>query len=314
MNLLNTYTRIEKKLKKMPIWFHILLVLAIIFILVGIYKEFETPKEGFTDQKDGYVVKKGFNLYDDFYVNVYDQLFYRDIVSQFQVGNVQNETDTNSNSNILLIGSGTGHVADLISRQDLKVTGIDQSKAMVKYAKEEYPNVKFKHINPMKAIAFQPNTFSHILIFNMNYYYYKDKRQLLQNIYSWLKPGGYFVVQLVNKNKFDPVVPAAKPFVMVNPQSYSKKRITTSSVVFNNFDYKADYQVYPNDFVQFREIFKDKGVGSKKVRENVHKLWVPQKKVVIDQIKEAGFIVESEIDLLLAQLEYQYLYIFKKPN
>ena len=72
-----------------------------------------------------------------------------------------------------------------------------------------------------------------------SFYYYKDKSTLLQNVYNWLKPGGFFVVQLVDKNKFDPVVPAGKPFVMVNPQSFAEKRITTSNVIFNNFEYKS---------------------------------------------------------------------------
>jgi len=101
---------------------------------------------------------------------------------------------------------------------------------------------------------------------------------------------------------------------MVNPQSFADKRITTSSVVFNNFNYKSDFQVFPNDFVQFREIFKDTTPGSSKVRENIHKLWIPPKQKVIQECKEIGFIAYAEVDLLMAQMEYQYLYVFQKPE
>ena len=98
-----------------------------------------------------------------------------------------------------------------------------------------------------------------------------------------------------------------------NP-ALSEKRITESAVVFNNFDYTADFQVFPNDFVQFQEIFKDTSdAGSGKSRQNVHKMWIPSRTSVISMAKETGFITFAQVDLLMAQLEYQYLYVFQKP-
>ena len=166
----------------------------------------------------------------------------------------------------------------------------------------------------MKAMIFDKDQFTHILCLNMNFYYYKDKTAFLQNVYNWLMPGGYFVVQIVDKNKFDPVVPAAKPFIMVNPQSFTDKRITTSNVVFNNFNYKSDFQIFPNDVVQFSEIFKDTtSPGSKKTRQNIHKMWIPSRQSIINMAKETGFITYAQVDLMMAQMEYQYLYVFQKP-
>ena len=83
--------------------------------------------------------------------------------------------------------------------------------------------------------------------------------------------------------------------------------------IFNNFNYKSDFQVFPNDVVQFQEIFKDTS-GSKKTRQNIHKMWIPSKLSVIKQCKEAGFINYAQVDLLMAQMEYQYLYVFQKPE
>lgn len=307
------YNKIERYLRKMPVWIHLLILLVFIFILVNIYKAHTPVKEGFIDQKENFVVKKGINLFDDFYVNIYDELFYRELVNQYEVGSIENITKPTSESNMLIIGSGTGHVAREFHKQGVKVIGLDESKSMVKYAKEEYPEINFVQGTPMKPMAFEPQQFTHIVCLNMNYYYYKDKTTFLQNVFNWLKPGGYFVVQLVDKNKFDPVVPAAKPFIMVNPQSFAEKRITTSNVVFNNFNYKSDFQVFPNDVVQFQEIFKDTS-GSKKTRQNIHKMWIPSKLSVIKQCKEAGFINYAQVDLLMAQMEYQYLYVFQKPE
>jgi SAM-dependent methyltransferase len=314
MDVFKLYNTLEKRFKKMPIWLNLIVLLALMYILIRIYKLSSPIKEGFIDQTDNFVVKKGINLYDDFYVNIYDQLFYREIVNQFEVGSIQNITKPTSRSNILVIGSGTGHVVKALNDQGYRVTGLDESESMVNYAKEEYPELNFVHGNPLKSITFNQNQFTHVICLNMTFYYFKDKTTLLQNIFNWLKPGGFFVVQLVDKNKFDPVVPAAKPFVMVNPQSVANNRITTSNVVFNNFDYKADFQIFPNDFVKFREIFKDTSPNSKKVRENSHDMWIPSRQKVISMVKENGFIAHAQVDLLMAQLEYQYLYIFTKPQ
>ena len=314
MNFSKIYTRIEKKLKKLPIWFHLVILLAIMYILVCIYKKMLPIREGFIEQKENFVVKKGIDLYDDFYVNIYDQLFYRELANTYEVGSIENITKPTTESNILVIGSGTGHIVNTFNEQNYKVMGLEESKAMVNFSKNEYPDLNFKLGSPMESMIFNRDEFTHIVCLNMTYYYYKDKSTLLQNIYNWLKPGGFFIVQLVDKNQFDPVVPAGKPFVMVNPQKFAKKRITESNVVFNNFDYKSNFQVFPNDFVQFTEIFKDTSEGSNKTRQNVHKMWIPSRQKVINQCKEVGFINYAQVDLLMTQLEYQYLYVFQKPE
>jgi SAM-dependent methyltransferase len=314
MSFSKIYTRIERKLKNLPIWFHLVILLAIMYILVCVYKQMLPIREGFIEQKENFVVKQGIDLYDDFYVNIYDQLFYRELANTYEVGSIENITKPTAESNILVIGSGTGHIVNTFNEQDYKVMGLEESKAMVNFSKNEYPDLNFKLGSPMESMIFNRDEFTHIVCLNLTFYYYKNKIQFLQNVYNWLRPGGYFVVQLVDKNKFDPVVPAAKPFVMVNPQSFAENRITTSNVVFNNFDYKADFKIFPNDFVQFREIFKDTTPGSNKVRENTHKMWIPQRQNVINMAKEVGFISYAQVDLLMAQMEYQYLYVFQKPE
>ena len=59
MGLVTIYNKIERKLKKMPIWFHLLLLLVTIFFLTHIYNQLQPMKEGFIDQSDKFVVKKG---------------------------------------------------------------------------------------------------------------------------------------------------------------------------------------------------------------------------------------------------------------
>ena len=56
-------------------------------------------------------------IYDDFYVNIYDDLFFKELTNQYEVGSIQNITNPTTESNMLIIGSGTGHVANELYTQ-----------------------------------------------------------------------------------------------------------------------------------------------------------------------------------------------------
>ncbi len=134
-----------------------------------------------------------------------------------------------------------------------------------------------------------------------------------QNCSKWLMPGGYLIVHLVNREKFDPILPPGNPLLYVSPQKYSKKRITQTKVKFNDFAYNADFDLdEQNNIAKFTERFKNDSDG--KVRKQEHTMYMPDLKEIVDEAQSAGFIVEGIIDLLHCQYEYQYLYLFTKPN
>ena len=184
MYLTRIYTRLEKYLKKMPIWFNIIIVLAILFVIVSIYKETQPVKEGFIDQTEKFVEKTGLDLYDDFYVNIYDQLFYTELANQYEIGSIQNITKPTSESNVLIIGSGTGKTANTFEKEGINVTGLDRSSAMVKYAKDTYPKINFIVGDPLKSMTVQSSQYTDIICLNMEIYKYKDKTTFIQNVYN----------------------------------------------------------------------------------------------------------------------------------
>jgi hypothetical protein len=126
-------------------------------------------------------------------------------------------------------------------------------------------------------------------------------------------PGGYMILHLVNRNKFDPIVEAADPLLLVSPQKFSKKRITNSLVKFKDFQYKADFdlKIDENEAI-FTETFKDD--NSKNVRQNLHKLYMEPQKNILSLAKEVGFILLGKIDMVSVQYEYQYIYILEKSQ
>ena len=67
------------------------------------------------------------------------------------------------------------------------------------------------------------NSFSTITCFYFTIYYIKDKNTFLQNCYNWLMPGGYLVLHLVNRDKFDPILNVAGPYILLVLKSMLKE-------------------------------------------------------------------------------------------
>ena len=126
-------------------------------------------------------------------------------------------------------------------------------------------------------------------------------------------PGGYFLVHLVDRDKFDPILPPGNPLILVSPQKYAKERITSTKVKFTDFAYAANFELDDkNDAAKFSEKFKNDSDG--KVRKQEHIMYMPDLTTITDEAQGVGFILEGKIDLLQCQYEYQYVYVFTKPN
>jgi SAM-dependent methyltransferase len=252
---------------------------------------------------------------DPFYVGIYDDLFYKKIYNTYEVGVIINEIHPTSNDVIIEIGSKTGNYVGTMKSNGYNIVGLDKSKAMVEHASEKYPDCKFIHGDPLEFMNFSSEYATAILLLDFSIYYISDRRTLFYNCYHWLKPGGYLVLHLVNRHMFDPVAPAAKPFTLVSPQSVAPARITTSDVVFNNFNYKSKFEIedggYTNDTAKIIETMKDK---RGKVRKNIRSMKMTGQKIIIGEAKDAGFMMLSQYDLLKNQREYQYIYILYKPS
>lgn len=307
------FKQIMKTYKKSTNWTKILLFLAFLFIVVLLFKNIKSQKvEGF-EQKDQFLFKSGNNVYDDFYAEIYDYLVYNNFKDDYEVGEIINKTTPTSSSKILDIGCGTGNQVVNFGSKGYEVLGIDISPSMIKKAKEKYPDYNFQVADALNIDKFNSNTFTHITCLYFTLYYFQNKRQLFENVYKWLMPGGYFIVHLVDRKMFDPILPPGNPLLMISPQRYAKERITTTKVKFDGFSYNAKFDLDENqDIAKFNENFRmDNGSKS---RKNEHILYMPEKEEIINEIQNVGFISEGIVDLINCQYEYQYLYIFTKPS
>lgn len=316
----NFFSSISKQFKgitssysKCSSWGKIIIFTVLLMILIMVFKGLKSGKiEGF-EQNEQFLFKSGSEVYDDFYADIYDYLVFNNLKDEYEVGEIMNKTSASSQSKILDIGCGTGHHVAELSGRSIDVIGIDISPSMIKKAKESYPNYNFEVKDATNSQIFASNTFTHILCMYFTIYYIQDKAMFFQNCSNWLMPGGYLIVHLVDRVKFDPILPPGNPLMYVSPQKYAKKRITQTKVKFSDFAYNAEFDLdEQNNIAKFTEKFKNDKDG--KVRKQEHTMYMPDLKEIVDEAQGAGFVVEGIIDLIHCQYEYQYLYLFTKAN
>ena len=271
-------------------------------------------KEGFVEAtKQEFLLKKGPDLYDDFYVSVYDDLLYDEIKNDFEVGTIVNSTKPTQKSVILDIGSGTGHQVAALHERGFNVAGLDVSPAMVAAAQKAHPGVTYKQGDALQGSLYAPSSFTHITCLYFTLYYMRDKAQFFTNCYTWLMPGGYLVVHLVDRAGFDPIVPAGSVLAVVDPQNYARERITRTKVEFDKESYTADFSLDEGgDEAVFTEVFRAPDTG--RIRKNEHRLYMPTQKAIIGMAREAGFILLSKSEMEECGYAAQYMYVLQKPG
>jgi len=286
--------------------FIVFLLLAIVF-----FKSIIPVKEGMVNSQK-FVFKQGNDVYDNFYVDIYDYLVFSGIKNEFEVGNIINSSKPNETSVIADIGCGTGHHVQSLASKNLNVIGIDISPSMIDKAKEKYPTSNFEVGDALDNGLFKMNSLTHVLCLYFTVYYFKDKKHFFDNCIDWLMPGGYLIIHLVDRESFDPILPPGNPLYIVSPQKYAKERITKTKVTFNDFVYTANFDLdESNNVAMFDEKFK---FEDGKVRKQQQKLYMEDTSTIINIAQDSGFILQGKIDMVKCAYEHQYLYLFVKPS
>ena len=124
-------------------------------------------------------------------------------------------------------------------------------------------------------------------------------------------PGGCLILHVVDRAKFDPILPPGNPLYIVSPQKYAKERITKTKVTFNEFVYNSNFSLdESNDKAVFEEKFK---FNDGKVRKQEQVLYMEDSDDIVSMATDAGFVIQGRIDLVKCAYEHQFLYILVKP-
>jgi SAM-dependent methyltransferase len=257
----------------------------------------------------GVIVKHGNDMKDAFYAAVYDQLFNQKVNNAYEVGAILNKYPDISNQTVALdVGAGTGaYMSAFIQNGITNVTGIESSADMIAQARKTHADLNLNIVkgDPTVVSSFKPESFTLVSMLNFEVYYIPNTEKLFTNVYAWLKPGGYFVLHLVDPRRFN-----ASGLLMGESTSVSRRK-AQSVAKFNEFEYKSDVQIFPNDVVQYREVFTDDKTG--RVRKHARDFRMPSPQTFIELATGVGFNMLGQIDLVKAQKEDQFFYLFYKP-
>jgi SAM-dependent methyltransferase len=277
--------------------------------LATMYEGFSNPDDASGENKTA--VYGNDHLYDEFYAKVYDKLV---------DGSARTDAETGltlawfkgfypevKSINVLDIGCGTGHDVNLFAKAGVgKAVGLDQSDAMISVARKNYPKRDYRVGDVEQIGQFAAGEFNLVTLYYFTYYYLQDPEMMFRNAFQWLQPGGGLVIHLVNREKFDPILESASPFVAFSVQKYAKERLKESKVAFDKFDYSASFELEGSKG-EFIETFKFKN-GTR--RKQVHNLRMPKMEEIVAKAEANGFVYKQFIDLTAIGYEYQYLFCF----
>jgi len=290
-----------------------MMALSFILIIIFIYKKSINSRdaaaaaaavEGFT-QTTPFLLKRNDDVYDDFYSEIYDDLFRNDKKTNYIIHGIINVTKPSPNHSIFLdVGSGTGENIIKLQNNNYNVFGVEKSHAMVKVSnkkcgctKEYNKNVDqeiIKYGNVLDPMLYEHSTFTHILLLNETIYEFQDKKKLIHILRGWLKRNGFLIVHIVSRKK------------------YTQESIQEKD--FNGVNYKASYIHNVGGTEQNEIVFQEKITDKKTsyTRQNEKTLYVEDLLDLVQDIKHEGFIVHGIIDLKpITKDQYQYLYIFE---
>ena len=269
----------------------ILLIFLFILVLLYIYgrslereyEEFDNPLDAKTD------------MIDKLYGKLFDKVFNeknaivsetKEIIDFIKRHPVKSGDDK---SYILDCGSGTGkHYQYLNSgNTGLSVIGLERSQAMADIFNVRNPTGKLIMGDMKNENLFESEKFSYILCLKETLYHnsINDWNTILSNVYFWLKPGGYFIIHVFDREKLDPA-----PLNMSLLRSDAKKRVH-SITNFPTFTHDGWWETRGKSVCQYNEIFALHGTDGKitKKRHYKHNLSIPPKDKIMEKIIENYF-------------------------
>jgi ubiquinone/menaquinone biosynthesis C-methylase UbiE len=323
-------------------WIIISIFIIILVSVVYIYRLFfieanKVPvynKEGFTINKDitiadvneidmGDMGDMGDDdhSFDKFYATIYQDLFYRDFVDDYEVGIILNKIQPVRQTDALVIGSKTGKHVDALAKKGYNAYGLDNSSDMIVSAMNKYPGNKYVLGNGMNQLVFEPEQFTLVSILDFTIYTIKDRRALFENAYRWLVPGGYLALHLINVGGYyDTQVMSAKErrFSPTISKLFDKRPAV--NVMGNNdaevgsYVYKSKIRMntYDPEMIEMYEVFTNKKSGKK--YNKTTNFYTPDQSVILSEAKDTGFNMLAQYNLMSNNKPYQFLYILYKPS
>lgn len=180
-----------------------MMIYIVVFLLILYLFLTMNEKEGFSviHKEEGLQNKVYTNekIYDNFYTYIYDDVM---LTIPYSIELIQMVRPyLYNNSHTLTMGSKTGHMVQLLS-ETTKVTGLDNSKSMIKMSQYKYPNNRYMYGSYMDSSLFQPNTFSHVILPFLTVHTIPNFKELCYIVKEWTVHSGFFFVCFADFRSF----------------------------------------------------------------------------------------------------------------
>ena len=316
-----------KRLKSLQKLFLLFLVLTFLFIIVNNfgnsvkpynYEGFDNDKLNILDESNYFEIKRDMSMYDDFYSNYYDSIHLNQKKNNYEIGKVIGLEKKNKFTKILDVGCGTGNHVELLNKKSYDVIGIDKSKSMIKKANTNYPKCEFVKGDFLKGDVLDYNSFSHIMCLGRTIYLMKDKDKFFENCHTLLMDNGLLIVNLVNKDKFNPYI-INNTTVLFDSNNYGKQPKQHIVKFSNDFEYVSDYVINeqhndnknPNiPYATYKEKFENFKTHS--VRKNELNMYMLSIDEIVSKALAKGFELKEKINMKDGGFANDFLYVFKK--
>lgn len=290
---------------------------CLVFLMYGITL-WMSGQEGF-ENEGSQTFEDAEEIYNDVYASIYDLLWNPQDMLKYEQVSMQDISlaDWNTkNVHVLDMACGTGPHAQFFKQLGVDYTGVDLSESMLKKARENTPSGKFQKGDITQVHLFPQKSMTHCVLTGFSIYQFSNPKLISDNAYQWLQPGGYFVVHMVDPDKYDPIHNLSSPFAAFSLQKYAFERQTESSVFFDKFKYTGKLlKTKDEDEALYEETLsyydKQDNDGTK-YTVNKHRWNMPSKERLIDIFKTSGFRHVENVDLVRCSKEYQYLCYFTK--
>lgn len=259
-------------------------------------------------------------FYDDYYVERIDQAYYPEGKNICRCSDLYKSAFLRlyprEKTRTLLVGANTGRFLDALTGVCPEVTGLVRYPKLKDVAQRIAPKSRVM-IGEAAADPdlFPTSTFTHVIFEDRSLYEFNDHNQrkvAIQNAIKWLEPGGRLVLRVVDREKFDPMIPTAVPIRGLNIQNYLSQRKQDSKVFFRDGSrIETNFTPIPSeDRAVFREDLYDK-TGSL-TRTQIHRWSIPQKDAIIEEVSRMGVEHDQSVSLAPCTSPHESYEIFVK--
>ena len=290
----------------------IIVILSLTLLFLWFIKKNGNENEGFS-QELPFILKEGDDIFDEFYAQIYDIIHKPNLYVDSITDDIIKNTNINEDKCVSLVIAGdTGEQNNSFQSKGIDTYTIFKHLDMYKHSLIKFPNMKAKVDDLENPMAYETNTFSHILCSGTTLYTMKTKEIFFRNVYNWLIPDGVFLLQLSDRSKFNTISNSINNKLIDSPQKYHNERITDSEIDFGSFKYlsKYDFSDAEKDIVYFSETFTDS--QTQHVRKQDQILYMENIDDILKIALICGFSVFSKINLI--QDDNQFIYILERKH